>query len=1134
MESSEIQKNSPEISAKTMEILAQERELQREVSNKIVAGDNGDDLIKAGFNLHDPLVKEGVYRGLTRIVDEYDYKNKPSMKARLDRVDMFGLDEQERQTALVRMATRFLYIDGPSSIDEFVSPSLIAHHALKIIELRPEIAQTPELKQKVRDLIDESWHINSSDVNKQLVDFIQKIYPEGIDLNPQKKEDTELFKSLIHRTENGYFTDIDALSPVVRHNKDFFVSENYIQAAKRGYCHKLTMSPTNFEGNESLFKKFEIDESFKDTIEYKKTVIEGYKNVIASLHYREIDDLKRYEFHYGLTDEVIYSEEIENFAIDIFTSQLKEGNTCSNLNRLLSDSYHFPEIKLKKKEIKTIISNRLTLDDLSEDLIVIDKVTPESSKENLIRRNPFVSKSVAEMFISEINRKFGRVKDYSSLEKISTLIDSKILDKKHLKTFLENSLREGNVRTEELTILEVEELYKVMGYFELDGCYKLATNDNWSYDCTYSQQFAPQTLEEFYKIDVGNMPQGMKMGDLCLINDSEYRDMMKSNLTKLTSLSFREEIIPVINAQGDAAFHYISKMRQFHSSNENDIDGLHYVAFVGKKYGVEAANIYENLLSKINDLGKKKDSVERYLSEIHLPSQKIFEQYYKAEESGNWQEVEKIKEKVSLFSHQIYYGIADEKSYGDELFLVVDELVFPIAVTALHQNVEQIYSKRQDRRADVPQSLDPHQYENISIETGKFLLGEQKLDVSPWSEVEKITQEVNEEYRLKQNQTTSDLELANRVADFYLNGRGQNWPWSQRYRDLYSHFLSQGNEPFEKFDLSSREGLLGVTEFLEETIKVDVLQKVTDSLNTSNPEKYKQLENRVLSTTKSEWNKDVSLIKNLVNIIKKQKDEAQKQSTINRLESTLQKYDLALNDVTQNDDSWMRFINAEIVTPTPKAEYRTENYYNSPEFLSAQDRFEEKRDTQRKTVDRLSNSLFKEATDKMHIELAKFKFVNDVKKETKQLEFIVSKKKEHCLAGLNMGVCVTPDEQLWNDSTFMNCIFLDQNSKKAQGGVHFLVREEYLTLPGINPSISLLGLVNREKLFDQIINYSKEVAKTLGLKGVLIPTNKTIQSNRDQIQTVIANKKYPKIMLQKEAQFSYSPHKYSFQECYVV
>ena len=170
----------------------------------------------------------------------------------------------------------------------------------------------------------------------------------------------------------------------------------------------------------------------------------------------------------------------------------------------------------------------------------------------------------------------------------------------------------------------------------------------------------------------------------------------------------------------------------------------------------------------------------------------------------------------------------------------------------------------------------------------------------------------------------------------------------------------------------------------------------------------------------------------------------------------------------------------------------------------------------------------------MQVEIAKFTFISSAEEQKKRIEFVVSKKREHSVAGLNMGVCVAPDERLWKDPTFMNCIIFEPESKRALGGMHFLIRENSLCIPGINPSVDLISETDSERLLDVCLDYAHQTAQALGLDRVLIPVERGIHSNRDSIHAEIVKKSFATHRFNEPQQFSYSPHAYSFQECYVA
>ncbi len=67
-----------------------------------------------------------------------------------------------------------------------------------------------------------------------------------------------------------------------------------------------------------------------------------------------------------------------------------------------------------------------------------------------------------------------------------------------------------------------------------------------------------------------------------------------------------------------------------------------------------------------------------------------------------------------------------------------------------------------------------------------------------------------------------------------------------------------------------------------------------------------------------------------------------------------------------------------------------------------------------------------------------------------------------------------------------------------------------------------------------MIDYARQVKEKLGLDKILIPVDSVIYSNRSQVQEIIRKKNFMKYVLEREAEFSYSPYKYSFQECFEV
>lgn len=173
----------------------------------------------------------------------------------------------------------------------------------------------------------------------------------------------------------------------------------------------------------------------------------------------------------------------------------------------------------------------------------------------------------------------------------------------------------------------------------------------------------------------------------------------------------------------------------------------------------------------------------------------------------------------------------------------------------------------------------------------------------------------------------------------------------------------------------------------------------------------------------------------------------------------------------------------------------------------------------------------------MKLELAKYEFATSVEGKEVGLTFSISKRRGHAIAGLNSGVCVSLDNQLWAKKTFTNVI-LWNDEISAEGGMHFETivdnGKKYLSLPGINPSHKILQRVNPDDLYKEMIEYAKKAAEAIGAAGVLIPISKGIHSNRQAIQEIVARQNYPRYRLKMEHDFSYDPYPYSWQEAYFI
>jgi hypothetical protein len=144
----------------------------------------------------------------------------------------------------------------------------------------------------------------------------------------------------------------------------------------------------------------------------------------------------------------------------------------------------------------------------------------------------------------------------------------------------------------------------------------------------------------------------------------------------------------------------------------------------------------------------------------------------------------------------------------------------------------------------------------------------------------------------------------------------------------------------------------------------------------------------------------------------------------------------------------------------------------------------------------------------------------------------LTKRRIHAAVGFTEGVCVATDVALWNNPDFLQVAFWNSDGI-CRGGMHLLAVEAagdgYLTLPGINPSRSLLEIVEASTMLDTACDYAWRLARAWGMKGVWIPAAQEIHSNRQAMREAIAKRRWKTRSVQTIA-FSREPFAYSFAE----
>ncbi|MCX5782603.1 MAG: leucine-rich repeat protein [Elusimicrobia bacterium] len=513
--------------------------------------------------------------------------------------------------------------------------------------------------------------------------------------------------------------------------------------------------------------------------------------------------------------------------------------------------------------------------------------------------------------------------------------------------------------------------------------------------------------------------------------------------------------------------------------------------------------------------------IMKFLKEIEYPILEVYKVY---KDPARKKEKEGLLSRCRNIHKKIMDGDVSEVE-KDPLFVPIQYYVLSPEATMEEAMYENLNETRPDRKEDT-KALEravvrwkPIQWRKFEASVGNYKLKDpsEPLNSTPWGTILKVVKEVNKEEKStfkeeEKSKLGKELIEILKNKDWSRHGEEDIKKWENKreeiIKQLYRLYRSNGFSLPE--NLNTIEHIMNHKQFVGDTLR-DLINEAVNAYRKGSETNEKYYQESMGNLYRTKIKDPAKGAKIILGILKNEKiEEPVKKERIGGI--------LGIEEGVL-DMVWEKI-------KEKKELGKIEEVLSGIEFKIQQGK---------EALD-LAQVLQGEEYKQMQGEVnAKYEF-NEGKDKLK-LRFLVSKRKGHGVAGYNMGVCVAPDKQLWNNPNFMNAIIWDEKGL-AMGGFHILIIENegkrYLTLPGINPSSKLLAQVAADSIFDEIIKYAHDVAKVLKCEEVLIPSNSTIHSNRSEIQRVIASREYEKKMLKEIQPFSYSPYKYEFQECLVV
>jgi len=529
-------------------------------------------------------------------------------------------------------------------------------------------------------------------------------------------------------------------------------------------------------------------------------------------------------------------------------------------------------------------------------------------------------------------------------------------------------------------------------------------------------------------------------------------------------------------------------------------EDLEILRFIVEKKLRKANDILKNIIIKglkkgiIKDLTQEKGVLKEFLTQTPAYLIELYEEFKNiylgpSAEKKKHSDYENLFSDVEKLKEDIVNGSLT-KEYDENIVLGVLFSIFAPEVSTDRDRYKRILDSRTDRQSDIPSALNRLSGREVSISKGGYIL-KGELDTSSWNNLIEAVNEINRN-RIKVVPEQVGLNLLREYKEKTLRENQKEY-----LKQIYDFDVGNGNA-LPDFN-TNHETLMKYKEFIGDRLKNDLIFTLLSKAQEKSPAEFAEQ----LGKTKADYS---TLAKFLLDSWKYNKPNKEK-----IIKSILESKGFFVESI-----DWPADITAAQIN---------DRLNSLPAVI------------EKSLVQKIFNALYGEQYKGMEKEMEKFEFKREVKTLVgKHFRFILSKRKMHSIAMFNMGICVAPDNELWESKDFWQMIIFDEEND-ANGGVIYRTIEEdgkkYL-IASIQPSTSILSSVSPQQTYAKIIQFSRLMVKTLKYQNLLIPTISAIHSNRGSIKAIITSKDYPKITLKHVYNFSYSPHDYTYQEFFIV
>ena len=494
-------------------------------------------------------------------------------------------------------------------------------------------------------------------------------------------------------------------------------------------------------------------------------------------------------------------------------------------------------------------------------------------------------------------------------------------------------------------------------------------------------------------------------------------------------------------------------------------------------------------------LSKEKEYLLLFLENSTLDLIEVYKEYKRLLTSDHPEKMKLIEKMFRDFKDikkDIFNGILS-KEYDQKMLGGVLYSVFNPELTIPRESYLQTYNNRTDRQADIPEEIQKLSPEEVKISSGGYALrAGEELNDEAWKNVVEVVAEVNSK-PLTIVPEFLGLELLRTFATRKL------LPQQKEFLKKIYAFSVQRGQSLPEFN-ADHSTLMKYKEYVGDRLRNDLIASLIDAAFTKKKEEFAQL----MQILEKPQNYD-GLAKTLFGLWMSDKTDK-----VTRIKAILEKNNINVEHIDWKAEKWQ--------------DVRDWLQHQSAGTVS------------KKLINDIFAMLIGEDYNKMQQEMDKFEHSHHASgRGGQKFIFMLSKRHPHSIAMYNMGVCIAPDDKLWNMPDFWQLIIFDEDFHAHGGVIYRTIREwgkKYLVV-SIQPASTILSQVSPVHLYDQIIEFSEKMRKKLDYSSLLISTSSAIHSNRGSIQAIITQKRYPVRKLSMH-EFSYAPYHYTYNDFFIV